>query len=87
MDLTQTYSIGIASKLSGLTPRQIRYLESKKLLVPQFIKVAGVRQRRYTQDVVDKLVKIARLRRAGFELGAAVAKVKKGDYDNENKEI
>ena len=70
--LTDTMSIGAAAELSGLTSRQIRYLEERNYIQPIYIDVNGQRQRRYTRQQVDKLAYIARLRSEGYEIIAAV---------------
>ena len=84
-DAVNTCSIGTAAEHSGLTPRQTRYLESKGLIERQFIEVAGIRQRRYTQDMVDQLSEIAKLRRDGFELPAAVRRAKEATDTTHSK--
>lgn len=67
------YSIGDASEQSGLSPRQIRYLEERGLIRPEYIEVHGIRQRRYSPELVKRLAEITRLRDGGFTLDAAVA--------------
>ena len=70
--LTDTMSIGTAAKISGLTPRQIRYLEERNYIKPIYIDVNGQRQRRYTRQQVDIMAYIAKLRSEGYEITTAV---------------
>lgn len=72
-DVIETCSIGDASERSGLSLRQIRYLEERGLIQPEYIEVHGVRQRRYKSELVKRLAEIARLRKEGYELDAAVS--------------
>lgn len=82
-DITDTMSIGAAAKRSGLTPRQIRYLEERKHIHPIYIDVNGRRQRRYTEQQADQLAYIAKLRSEGYEVEtAAVLSVSKKSSDN-----
>lgn len=77
-NLKNTCSITDAAKQSGLSPRKIRYLEELGHIVPEYIKVGSICQRRYSPALIAQLAEIAKLRREGFELGAAVARVKDG---------
>jgi len=54
-------SIGIVSELTGLTPRQIRYYEERKLIFPDRTK--GIRK--YSFDDIEKLIDIANKREEG----------------------
>jgi len=69
------FSISEASKRSGLSPRKIRYLERQGWFKPEYIKIGGTRQRRFSPELVEQLSEIARLREEGFELSAAVARI------------
>lgn len=69
------FSISEASRRSGLSPRQIRYLESRGWIKPEYIKIGSTQQRRFPNQLVEQLSEIATLRAEGFELGAAVARV------------
>jgi DNA-binding transcriptional MerR regulator len=55
-----------------LSHKQIRYLETKGYITPDYITVGGVRQRRYSDQLVDQLVKISRYRLEGYTLIIAV---------------
>lgn len=68
----ETFSIGAASKRSGLTPKMIRYMEERGWIKPLYIKIGSVRQRRFTQELVERLSEIGELRRAGYTLAAAI---------------
>ena len=72
LDSMKTFSIGVASMRSGLTPRMIRYMEERSWIKPLYIKIGSVRQRRYSEELVEQLAAIARYRQEGFELEAAV---------------
>ena len=85
--LKDTYSITDAAKQSGLSPRKIRYLEELGHIVPEYIEMGSTCQRRYSPALIDQLAKIAELRRQGFEVGAAVSKVKEGNEANEDRGI
>ena len=82
-----TYSISGAAAKSGLSSKQIRYLEELGHIAPEYIKIGSICQRRYSLALIAQLAEIARLRQEGFELSSAVEKVKKGDYGNENKGV
>ncbi len=69
------FSIAEASKRSGLSPRQIRYLEKQGWIEPGYIKIGSTRQRRFSIQLIKRLSEIARLRAEGFELSAAVARI------------
>jgi DNA-binding transcriptional MerR regulator len=70
-----SYSIAEASDRCGLSPRQIRYLEQRGWIKPGYIKIGGTHQRRFSCQLVKQLSEIAKLRREGFELEAAVTRV------------
>ena len=78
-NLKDTFSITDAAKQSGLSLRKIRYLEELGHIVPEYIKMGSTCQRRYSPALIAKLARIAELRLEGFELNAAVAKVKEKD--------
>lgn len=65
-------SISKASASSGLSPKQIRYLEARNYIIPDYITAGSICQRRYSQELVDLLTEIARLREKGYELKIAV---------------
>ena len=73
-ELKDTYSISDAASHSGLSPRQIRYLEDLGHIKPDYIKIGSICQRRYPVELMEQLIKIAKLRQEGFELGAAVVR-------------
>ncbi len=67
------FSIGEASKQSGLSARQIRYLEDRGCIKPDYIMIGNTRQRRFSKDLVKTLIEIADLRHEGYELPIAVS--------------
>ena len=69
----ENFSISCASKKSGLSNRQIRYLEEREYIKPDYIIIGNTHQRRYTADMLENLITIARLRESGYELGVAVS--------------
>ena len=69
------FSISEASRQSGLSPRQIRYIETQGWIEPDYIKIGSTHQRRFSAQLVEQLSEIARLRDEGFELRAAIARV------------
>ena len=73
-DPRATMSIADASEHTGLTPRQIRYLEERGHILPQYIKIGSARQRRYSAELVELLAEIAKFRQEGLTLKAAVEK-------------
>ena len=81
-NLKGTFSITDAAKQSGLSPRKIRYLEELGHIVPEYIKIGSICQRRYSPALIAQLAQIAKLRREGFELDAAVAKVRDERHDS-----
>ena len=66
-------SIAGAAKRSGLSARQIRYLEDRGFIAPDWISVGNGQQRRYSEALVNRLAEINKLRQRGFELATAVA--------------
>ena len=70
INIVDTLSIGAIARLTGLTLRQIRYLD--KHLMPMFIDINGRKQRRYDKNQLEQLLRLAKLRKEGYELGAAI---------------
>ncbi len=66
-------SIAVASQLTGLTPRQIRYLEQIAAIYPEYIEVGSTRHRRYGTALLDKLSRIKTLLDKGYTTTAAVS--------------
>ncbi|MFH2044781.1 MAG: MerR family transcriptional regulator [Pseudomonadota bacterium] len=71
---SQTYSIGDASKKTGVSLKKLRSWESKYIPEPERI-VCGERSyRRYTQDQIHLIIKIKEYQDIGFLLPVAVKK-------------
>ena len=75
--VNRNFSIGEASKQSGLSSRQIRYLEERGYIKPDYIMIGNTHQRRFSEDLIKILIEIADLRHEGLELNAAVKQVLK----------
>ena len=65
-------SISEAASISGLSIKQLRYFENRNYIKPDYINVGGIRQRRFSTNLVDQLTAIAEYRLKGFELETAV---------------
>lgn len=78
-------TIGTVSELTGLTERQIRYYEERKLIFPERL---GGGNRKYSFDDVEQLVDIANKREEGvqtFEIRQEMKKEKQKEIDNDKK--
>jgi DNA-binding transcriptional MerR regulator len=69
--LEETVSIAVVAEQSGLTPRQIRYLDERGV-EPYWLEIGGTKQRRYSENQVERLIAIADLKDQGYKLDAAV---------------
>lgn len=82
---SKVITIGIVSELTGLTERQIRYYEERKLVFPERSKRGS---RKYSFHDVEQLIDIANKREEGvqtFEIRQNMLKEKKKKSENELK--
>ena len=70
----ETYSIGDASRITGVSQRMLRAWEGKYIPEPQRIVCGDRAYRRYTQAQINLIAKIKEHRDEGFTLQAAVKK-------------
>ena len=70
----ETYSIGDASRITGVSQRMLRAWEGKYITKPERIVCGDRSYRRYTQAQINLIVKIKEYRDEGFTLQAAVKK-------------
>jgi DNA-binding transcriptional MerR regulator len=76
-------TIGIVSELTGLSERQIRYYEERKLIMPERTP-GGTRKFSFTD--VEKLVQIANHMEDGLQTSEIRRMEKKASFDK-NKEL
>ncbi|WP_174732636.1 MerR family transcriptional regulator [Mesobacillus harenae] len=80
-------TIGIVSDLTGLTERQIRYYEERKLIFPERTEKGS---RKYSFADVERLIEIAEKREEGVqtnEIRRDLEKVKKEDNRKARKQM
>ena len=83
----KTYSIGDASRITGVSQRKLRSWEGKHIPKPERIVCGERAYRRYTQAQINLISKIKEYQDQGFTLSAAAKKandglVKKGGNNN-----
>ncbi|MFE8701968.1 MerR family transcriptional regulator [Cytobacillus sp. FJAT-54145] len=74
-------TIGVVSELTGLTERQIRYYEERKLIFPERLARGN---RKYSFSDVEKLIEIANKREEGvrtYEIRQEMIKETKKEND------
>lgn len=70
----ETYSIGDASRITGVSQRKLRSWEGKYIPKPERLVCGDRAYRRYTQAQINLIAKIKEYRDEGFTLQAAVKK-------------
>ena len=83
----KTFSIGDASRVTGVSQRQLRAWEGKHIPQPDRIVCGERAYRRYTQAQINLIARIKKYQDQGFTLSAAAKKAKddlarKGGVDN-----
>ena len=82
-----TFSIGDASKLTGVSQKKLRSWEGKHIPEPERIVCGDRAYRRYTQEQIDLIIRIKEYQDSGFTLSAAAQKareeiIEKGGVEN-----
>ena len=70
----ETYSIGDAAEMTGISQRMLRAWEGKYITEPQRIVCGERAYRRYTQAQINLIAKIKEYRDEGFTLPVAAQK-------------
>ena len=70
----KTYSIGDASRITGVSQRKLRSWEGKHIPNPDRIVCGERAYRRYTQAQIDLIARIKEYQDQGFTLSAAAKK-------------
>ena len=73
-----TFSIGDASKITGVSQRQLRAWEGKHIPQPDRLICGERAYRRYTQAQINLITRIKAFQDEGFTLKAAAQKAKDG---------
>ena len=82
-----TFSIGDASRITGVSQRKLRAWEGKYIPEPERLVCGERAYRRYTQAQIDLIVRIKEYQDQGFTLSAAAKKAtgdlaRKGGVNN-----
>ena len=72
----KTYSIGDASKITGVSQRKLRAWEGKYIPEPERIVCGERAYRRYNQAQINLITQIKKYQDQGFTLSAAAKKAK-----------
>ena len=75
-----TFSIGDASRMTGVSQKKLRSWEGKCIPEPERIVCGDRAYRRYTQEQIDLISKIKEYQNAGFTLSAAAQKTREEIY-------
>jgi DNA-binding transcriptional MerR regulator len=83
----KTYSIGDASRMTGVSQRKLRSWEGKYIPEPERLVCGERAYRRYTQEEINLIRSIRKYQDQGFTLSAAAKKVnddlgRKGGMNN-----
>ena len=83
----KTYSIGDASKITGVSQRKLRSWEGKYIPEPERLVCGDRAYRRYTQTQINLITRIKEYQDQGFTLSAAAKKAtgdlaRKGGVNN-----
>ena len=74
----KTYSIGDASKITGVSQRKLRSWEGKYIPRPERLVCGHRAYRRYTQTQINLIARINKYQDQGFTLSAAAKKANDG---------
>ena len=74
----KTYSIGDASRITGVSQRKLRSWEGKHIPRPERIVCGDRAYRRYTQAQINLITRIKEYQDQGFTLSAAAKKATDG---------
>jgi DNA-binding transcriptional MerR regulator len=74
----KTYSIGDASRITGVSQRKLRSWEGKYIPEPERLVCGDRAYRRYTQDQINLIARINKYQDQGFTLKAAAKKANDG---------
>jgi len=72
----KTYSIGDASRITGVSQKKLRSWEAKCIPEPERIVCGDRAYRRYTQEQIDLITRIKEYQDAGFTLSVAAQKAR-----------
>jgi DNA-binding transcriptional MerR regulator len=76
MSKKETYGIGEASTITGVSQRKLRDWEEKKFIEPERIVCGDRSYRRYNRKDIDLIKRIKGLQNQGFTLRSAVQQVR-----------
>ena len=76
----KNYSIGDASRMTGVSQKKLRSWEGKHIPEPERIVCGDRAYRRYTQEMIDLIAKIKEYQDQGFTLSAADQKAREEIY-------
>jgi len=76
----KTYSIGDASRITGVSQKKLRSWEGKSIPEPERIVCGDRAYRRYTKEQIDLITRIKEYQDAGFTLSAAAQKAREEIY-------
>ena len=74
----KTYSIGDASKITGVSQRKLRSWEGKYIPEPERLVCGDRAYRRYTQTQINLIARINKYQDQGFTLSSAAKKATGG---------
>ena len=74
----KTYSIGDASKITGVSQRKLRSWEGKYIPEPERLVCGDRAYRRYTQTQINLIARINKYQDQGFTLSSAAKKATRG---------
>tara|TARA_B100000614_G_scaffold215177_1_gene199326 strand:- start:667 stop:936 length:270 start_codon:yes stop_codon:yes gene_type:complete len=89
--MKDSVSIGDASRMTGLSPKQIRTFEERGYIIPALRIISGtLKYRRFCKEHIDNLKALKQFIDEGFTLRAAAEKAKQqikpgGDDDAETR--
>jgi DNA-binding transcriptional MerR regulator len=81
-----TFSIGDASRMTGVSQKKLRSWEGKHIPEPERIICGDRAYRRYTQEQIDLITRIKEYQDAGFTLSAASEKAHEEIYKTGGKQ-
>ena len=82
----KNYSIGDASRMTGVSQKKLRSWEGKCIPEPERIICGDRAYRRYTSEQIDLITRIKEYQDAGFTLSAAAQKAREEIYKTGGKQ-